>query len=62
VLCTDGLWGCVNEPWQLAEVIHRQPPEADALAVARALVDHALARGGHDNVTAAVLRPGDERP
>jgi serine/threonine protein phosphatase PrpC len=62
VLCSDGLWCCLGEPRQLADLVRRQPAGADALVLARALVDHALARGGHDNVTAAVLRLGDDRP
>jgi serine/threonine protein phosphatase PrpC len=62
VLCSDGLWGCLGEPSRLIDLVRRQPASADALAIARALVDHALAHGGHDNVTAAVLRLGDERP
>jgi serine/threonine protein phosphatase PrpC len=55
VLCTDGLWNYLPEPWQLAELIQRQPAGADAIDVARALVTHALDHDAHDNVTAAVL-------
>lgn len=62
VLCTDGLWGSLGEPWQMAELLRRQPASADALAVARALVEHALGQGGHDNVTAAVLRLEPDQP
>jgi serine/threonine protein phosphatase PrpC len=36
-------------------LIRGQPAEADALARARSLVKFALERGGHDNITAAVL-------
>jgi serine/threonine protein phosphatase PrpC len=55
VLCSDGLWNYLSEPWQLAEVLRRQPPAADALSLARTLVGHALEHEAHDNITAAVL-------
>jgi serine/threonine protein phosphatase PrpC len=55
VLCTDGLWNSLPEPWQLAELLRRQPAGADALALARALVQHALDHDGRDNITAAIL-------
>jgi serine/threonine protein phosphatase PrpC len=54
VLCTDGLWNLTPEPEQLAELV-RADRGADALAVARRLVEYACARRGHDNITAAVL-------
>jgi serine/threonine protein phosphatase PrpC len=59
VLCTDGLWNYTQEVEQLADLVHRQPPGADALRLARALVEHALDRNAHDNVTAAVLILGE---
>jgi serine/threonine protein phosphatase PrpC len=55
VLCSDGLWNYLPDAGSLAVLIRGQPAEADALARARALVRFALERGGHDNVTAAVL-------
>jgi serine/threonine protein phosphatase PrpC len=55
VLCTDGLWNYAPEPGQLAELVRRQPAGADALAVARGLVDFARSTRGHDNITVAVL-------
>jgi serine/threonine protein phosphatase PrpC len=58
VLCTDGLWNYTQQPWELAELVHRQPPGADALTLARSLVQHALNNDAHDNVTAAVLALG----
>ncbi len=55
VLCSDGLWNHASEPAQIAEVVRAQPAGGDALAVARGLVDYARSRGGHDNITVAVL-------
>jgi serine/threonine protein phosphatase PrpC len=55
MLCTDGLWNYLPEPWYLAELIRKTPPGADALTVSRALITHALDHEAHDNVTAAVL-------
>lgn len=55
VLCSDGLWNYLPDADSLATLIRGQPPEADALTRARSLVTFACERGGHDNVTAAVL-------
>jgi serine/threonine protein phosphatase PrpC len=55
LLCSDGLWNYAPEPEQIAELVRVQPAGADALAVARGLVDFARDRGGHDNITVAVL-------
>jgi PPM family protein phosphatase len=52
VLCSDGLWGVVEDE-ELAEVIAREEPAKDA---ARSLVDLALQRGGPDNIAVAVIR------
>jgi serine/threonine protein phosphatase PrpC len=54
VLCSDGLWNYVPAVAELAALARAVPAEASAQVVARALVDHALVRGGHDNVTVAV--------
>jgi serine/threonine protein phosphatase PrpC len=59
VVCTDGLWNYLAGADDLAQRVRpvgrddvgRRTP----LEVARALVDHALASGGHDNVTVAVI-------
>lgn len=53
VLCTDGLWGVVNEQ-EVATVVDENSP-ADAC---RELVKMALQRGGPDNITLLVLRAG----
>jgi serine/threonine protein phosphatase PrpC len=54
LLCSDGLWNYAPHPEQIAGLVQGAPPGASAQAVAGMLVEHALARGGHDNVTAAV--------
>jgi serine/threonine protein phosphatase PrpC len=54
VLCTDGFWNYFAEASAVATLVRALGPTAPAEAVARYLVNHALARGGHDNVTVAV--------
>ena len=54
VVCTDGLWNYVAEADALAELVRGLPGDTPH-AVADALVKHALAQGGADNVTVAVL-------
>ena len=55
VLCTDGLWNYGATPEALATLIHALPAGASAAGVARALTDFAVAAGGRDNITVAVL-------
>ena len=55
ILCTDGLWNYLSEPAELARLIDMLPPGAAPAAVARSLTDTALARGGRDNITVAVV-------
>jgi protein phosphatase len=50
LLCSDGLCGYVGDV-EIREVLEREGP----LDAARMLVDHANAKGGHDNVTVQVL-------
>ncbi|MFG2716859.1 PP2C family protein-serine/threonine phosphatase [Streptomyces sp. NPDC048416] len=54
VVCTDGLWNYAEAAEEMARVV---PVDAAArpLHSAQVLVGHALDRGGHDNVTVAVL-------
>ncbi|MEV5505149.1 PP2C family serine/threonine-protein phosphatase [Streptomyces orinoci] len=54
VVCTDGLWNYAETAEQMAAVV---PADARThpLESARRLVEYALACGGHDNVTVAVL-------
>jgi serine/threonine protein phosphatase PrpC len=55
LLCSDGLWNYFEREGELAEAV-RQREASEAIALCRELVDMANARGGHDNVTVAVLR------
>jgi serine/threonine protein phosphatase PrpC len=55
LLCTDGLWNYVPTTEELSALLDTVPPDASPLAMAGALVDAALAHGGHDNVTVAVV-------
>ncbi len=53
VLCTDGLWGLLNEGEVRAVVAGREVAEA-----CRELVETAKQRGGPDNITVQLLRIG----
>ncbi|WP_078661595.1 PP2C family protein-serine/threonine phosphatase [Streptomyces sp. NRRL B-24484] len=61
LLCTDGLWRHLPTAGALRAVADRGARSATAdggrplLGAARALVDHALAAGGRDNITALLL-------
>ena len=55
LLCTDGLWNYVATAAELGELIAALPPGASPAAVARALTDTAVVRGGRDNITVAVV-------
>ncbi|MEV8097232.1 PP2C family protein-serine/threonine phosphatase [Kitasatospora sp. NPDC085879] len=52
LLCTDGLWRHLPSADALRATAGRA---ADPLGAARTLVDHALAAGGQDNITALLL-------
>ncbi|MEU5881825.1 protein phosphatase 2C domain-containing protein [Spirillospora sp. NPDC047279] len=54
LLCTDGLWRYLPEPTALRAELDGEDP----LPSARALVTYALNAGGHDNVTALIMRGG----
>jgi len=56
IVCTDGLWDYFEEPSVLAGIV--QHAGSDPLTLARTLVEAALAAGGHDNVTVAVIPVG----
>ena len=56
VLCSDGLWNYFSQPSAIADLVSAAGEGASTPAVARLLVNHALARGGQDNVTVAVHR------
>jgi PPM family protein phosphatase len=55
VLCTDGLWNYAPDAEELRRLVEELPAGAAPAAVARALADMANARGGHDNITVAVI-------
>ena len=55
VLCTDGLWNYAPSADELGRLIDALPDGAAPAAVARSLADTANERGGHDNVTVAIV-------
>jgi serine/threonine protein phosphatase PrpC len=55
LLCTDGLWNYVPTIPELSQLLNTLSDDAPPIAVAGALVDSALARGGEDNITVAVI-------
>jgi serine/threonine protein phosphatase PrpC len=55
LLCSDGLWNYVPDSAALGELINALPDGASAAAVARALTDTAVDRGGRDNITVVVV-------
>ncbi|WP_354642642.1 PP2C family serine/threonine-protein phosphatase [Kitasatospora camelliae] len=59
LVCTDGLWNYAEAATDLAFFV-RADARTEPLAAARSLVDFAVAAGGHDNITVAVL-PIDPR-
>ncbi len=59
LICTDGLWNYAEAATDLAFVV-RADARTEPLATARELVRFAVERGGHDNITVAVL-PIDPR-
>jgi PPM family protein phosphatase len=59
VLCTDGLWNYASSADELAGLVAQLPKASAPVAVARALTEFALAKGGRDNVTVVVI---DVRP
>lgn len=66
LLCTDGLWNYypteVAMAGIVAEAAKASGQGSNAHALARYLVQSANRRGGHDNITAAVLQLGGEDP
>lgn len=58
LLCTDGLTRYLDSAEDLRAAIAHVPGESGLLPAARELVHHALAAGGHDNVTALLLPVG----
>jgi len=64
--CTDGLWNYASDPQTMADALAKavaaEEAESDdpqAWAVCCQLIDWANELGGHDNVTATLMRLGD---
>ena len=55
ILCSDGLWNYLSSPAELAGLVDALGGGAAPAAAARALTETALERGGHDNITVAVI-------
>ncbi|MFB6891199.1 PP2C family protein-serine/threonine phosphatase [Kitasatospora sp. NPDC056327] len=60
LVCTDGLWNYAEAATDLAYYV-RPDARTEPLAAAQSLVKFAVAAGGHDNITVAVL-PIDPPP
>ncbi len=62
LLCTDGLWNYAQEPRDIARLIHAADSsgETDAIASVRRMIEFANVQGGHDNITAVLLRFREE--
>jgi serine/threonine protein phosphatase PrpC len=54
ILCTDGLWNYFPDARTIAELVHAAGAGAKPHVLARRLVNHALSRGGGDNVSVAI--------
>ena len=54
LLCTDGLWNFTPAAPDLAALIADE--DGPVLAISRKLVEFAIERGGHDNITAGIAR------
>lgn len=55
LVCSDGLWRYADPSAQLKALVDQLEVEhTTAIELAGALVDHALAGGGHDNITVAL--------
>ena len=64
LVCSDGLWNYAPDTEDMAALVaSASKPGASALAVSRELVEFARGKGGHDNITAVILRQlGSEGP
>lgn len=54
LLCTDGLWNYAPNVQQLSALV-QSVSHQNAVTISQTLVDYALSRGGHDNITVAIL-------
>ncbi|NJM62577.1 MAG: zinc-ribbon domain-containing protein [Oscillatoriales cyanobacterium RU_3_3] len=55
LLCSDGLWNYAATAEQLMDLV-RPIETKDAMEISLKLVDYARSRGGHDNITVALLQ------
>ena len=55
VLCSDGLWNYTPQATDIATLLDALPPATAPVAAAHSLADTALAAGGRDNVTVAIV-------
>ena len=62
--CSDGFWNYASTPAEVSTQVHAatQRHGGDPEAVALELVQWAIARGGHDNITVALARLGALAP
>lgn len=51
LLCSDGLWGMVEEPGKIAKILQANPPQK----ACKKLIDLANKLGGEDNISAAIV-------
>ncbi len=57
LLCTDGLWNYAPQPEEMAALLQECLTQgASTLQMAQRLIQLANSRGGHDNITAALLK------
>ena len=60
LLCSDGLWNYAQISEEIAALVAgAEAVNCSALSVSRSLVEFALSKGGHDNITAIVFRVGN---
>ncbi|HNM96916.1 MAG TPA: hypothetical protein PKK40_03115, partial [Marmoricola sp.] len=64
LICSDGLWNYASAAAALRTQADAAglSPTADPLVVADALVAWANGQGGHDNITVALARVGNNEP
>jgi serine/threonine protein phosphatase PrpC len=55
IVCSDGLWNYAPGDEQLASWVREAGASRRPVEVARALVERALASGGHDNITVTLI-------
>ena len=56
LLCSDGLWNYAPHTADIATLLHQAPADADAVTLARTLVDFANTQGGRDNITVVIAQ------